>query len=226
MSTIAQGDCGRCRRTRGILAGIGLRCIVLEFIDIVSNTTASSSVVGAVMRIDAHVHFMVYDPREHVWVTDELSALKRNFLPAELEPLLKGAGFDGCVAVQARQLPHENEWLLDLARSHGCIRGIVGWVDLRAPDVAARLEALAAHPQIKGFRHVLIDEPDDSFLLRDDFQRGVAALGRFGFTYDLLIFPRQASAAVQLVRKLPAQWFVVDHLGLPNMRGPRCGPLA
>jgi L-fuconolactonase len=79
------------------------------------------------MRIDAHVHFMVYDPHEHVWVTDELSALKRNFLPADLEPLLKGAGFDGCVAVQARQLPHENEWLLDLARSHGCIRGIVGW---------------------------------------------------------------------------------------------------
>jgi len=74
------------------------------------------------MRIDAHVHFMVYDPHEHVWVTDELSALKRNFLPADLEPLLKGAGFDGCVAVQARQLPHENEWLLDLAQSHGCIR--------------------------------------------------------------------------------------------------------
>src|SRR5215813_14744752 len=80
---------------------------------IVSNAT-SSPVVGAVMRIDAHVHFMVYDPREHVWVTDELSALKRDFLPADLGPRLKGAGFDGCVAVQARQLPHENEWLLDL----------------------------------------------------------------------------------------------------------------
>jgi len=176
------------------------------------------------MRIDAHVHFMVYDPREHVWVTDELSALKRNFLPADLEPLLKGAGFDGCVAVQARQLPHENEWLLDLARSHGFIRGIVGWADLRAPDVTARLEALTAHPQIKGFRHVLIDEPDDSFLLRDDFQRGVAALGRFRFTYDLLIFPRHASAAVQLVRKLPQQRFVLDHVGLPDIRGQQVAP--
>jgi L-fuconolactonase len=90
--------------------------------------------------------------------------------------------------------------------------------------VTARLEALTAHPQIKGFRHVLIDEPDDGFLLRDDFQRGVAALGRFRFTYDLLIFPRHASAAVQLVRKLPQRRFVLDHVGLPDIRGQQLAP--
>ena len=128
------------------------------------------------MQIDAHVHFLVYNPREHIWVTDELGALKGTFLPSDLEPLLRGAGFDGCVAVEARQLPHENEWLLDLARSHASIKGVVGWVDLCAPDVPARLEGLAVHPQIKGFRHVVIDEPDEGFLLREDFQRGLAAL--------------------------------------------------
>src|SRR5262249_42375663 len=128
------------------------------------------------MRIDAHVHFLVYNPREHVWVTDELSALKGSFLPGDLAPLLSGAGFDGCVAVEARQLPHENEWLLDLARSHAGIKGVVGWVDLCAPDVTARLEALKVHSQLRGFRHVVIDEPDEGFLLREDFQRSPARL--------------------------------------------------
>ena len=92
------------------------------------------------MRIDSHAHFLVYNSREHVWVTDELSDLKRSYLPGDLEPLLSGAGFDGCVAVEARQLPQENEWLLDLARSHSSIKGIVGWVDLCGPrcDCAAR----------------------------------------------------------------------------------------
>ena len=103
-----------------------------------------------IVRIDAHVHFLVYDPREHVWVTDELGALKGSFLPGDLEPLLTRAGFDGCIAVEARQFPHENEWLLDLARAHPSISGIVGWVDLCAPDVTACLEALTAHPRIKG----------------------------------------------------------------------------
>jgi len=176
------------------------------------------------MRIDAHVHFLVYDPREHTWVTDELGALKGSFLPGDLEPLLRRAGFDGCIAVEARQLPRENEWLVDLARAHASIRGIVGWVDLCAPDVTARLEGLAASPQIKGFRHVVIDEPDERFLLRDDFRRGIAALGPLGFTYDLLIMPRHALAAVQLVKKFPEQRFVLDHLGLPDIRARELVP--
>jgi predicted TIM-barrel fold metal-dependent hydrolase len=95
------------------------------------------------MRIDAHVHFLVYNPGEHLWVTDELGALKGTFLPGDLETLLRGAGFDGCVAVEAGQLPHENDWRLDLGRLHASIKGVVGWVDLCAPDVTARLEALA-----------------------------------------------------------------------------------
>ena len=127
------------------------------------------------MQIDSHVHFLIYNAQEHIWVTDELSALKGSFLPNDLEPLMKAAGFDGCVAVEARQVPHENDWLLNLARSHPFIKGIVGRVDLTAPDITARLEALAVHPEIKGFRHVVIDEPDEGFLLRDDFQRGLAA---------------------------------------------------
>jgi L-fuconolactonase len=170
------------------------------------------------MQIDSHVHFLVYNPQEHVWVTDELGALKASFLPNDIEPLLSRTGFQGCVAVEARQMAKENDWLLSLARSHPVIKGVVGWVDLAAPDITTRLEALAIHPEIKGFRHVVIDEPDEGFLLRDDFQRGITALGPFGFTYDLLILPQHMPAAVQLVRKFPQQRFVLDHLGLPDIR--------
>jgi L-fuconolactonase len=175
------------------------------------------------MQIDSHVHFLVYNPQEHVWVTDELGALKASFLPNDIEPLLSRAGFQGCVAVEARQMPKENDWLLSLARSHPVIKGIVGWVDLAAPDITSRLEALAVHTEIKGFRHVVIDEPDEGFLLRDDFQRGIAALGRFGFTYDLLILPQHVAATVQLVTKFPQQRFILDHLGLPDIRGKQIG---
>jgi L-fuconolactonase len=170
------------------------------------------------MQIDCHVHFLVYNPQEHVWVTDELRALKASFLPTDIEPLLSRAGFQGCVAVEARQMPKENDWLLSLAQSHPVIKGVVGWVDLAAPDITTQLGALAVHPEIKGFRHVVIDEPDEEFLLREDFQRGIAALGSFGFTYDLLILPQHVPAAVQLVRKFPQQCFVLDHLGLPDIR--------
>jgi L-fuconolactonase len=175
------------------------------------------------MQIDSHVHFLVYNPQEHVWVTEELRALKASFLPNHVEPLLSRDGFQGCVAVEARQMPKENDWLLNLARSHPVIKGVVGWVDLTATDITSRLEALAVHPGIKGFRHVVIDESDERFLLRDDFQRGIAALGPFGFTYDLLILPRHVPAAVQLVRKLPQQRFILDHLGLPDIRGKQFG---
>src|SRR4030095_2262045 len=98
------------------------------------------------MQIDSHVHFLIYNAQEHVWVTDELSALKGSFLPNDVEPLMKAAGFEGCVAVDGRAVPHENNWLLNLARSHPVIKGVVGCVDLTAPDTAARLEALAVHP--------------------------------------------------------------------------------
>jgi L-fuconolactonase len=175
------------------------------------------------MQIDSHVHFLVYNPQEHVWVTNELGVLKASFLPDDIELLLNRAGFQGCVAVEARQMSKENDWLLSLARSHPVIKGIVGWVDLAAPDIAIQLEALAIHPEIKGFRHVVIDEPAEGFLLRDDFQRGIAALGSFGFTYDLLILPQHMPAAVQLVRQFPQQRFVLDHLGLPDIRGKQIG---
>lgn len=170
------------------------------------------------MRIDSHVHFLVYQPKEHVWVTDELSSLKSSFLPADLEPFLQSMDFEGCVAVEARQMLKENDWLLGLSEASNFIKGIVGWVDLCSPDVVAQLERYGAYPKIKGIRHLILDEPDDNFMLLEGFQKGIAALQEFNLTYDLLIFPQHLPVTIKLVEQFPHQRFVLDHIGLPSIK--------
>ena len=173
------------------------------------------------MRFDAHQHFWRYRPETHPWISDAMPQLKRDFLPADLRPLLAAAGFDGCIAVQAQHSLAETEWLLQLADAHPFIRGVIGWVDLCAPNVLDDLQRLTCQPRLRGMRHIVQDEPDERFLLRPDFVRGIALLRQLGLTYDLLIYPRHLPAAVDLVRCLPDQSFVVDHIAKPEIRARR-----
>lgn len=166
-------------------------------------------------KIDAHQHFWQYNPVEHGWMTDEMAAIRRDFLPKDLKPLFDGIGFDGCVAVQARQNLEETRWLLELADRNDFIRGVVGWVDLRSAGLAAQLESFAGRKKLIGVRHVVQDEPDDEFMLREDFRRGIARLAEFGLAYDVLIYPRQLKAAIGLVKAFPEQRFVLDHIAKP-----------
>jgi L-fuconolactonase len=166
-------------------------------------------------RIDAHQHFWHYDAVEYGWIDDSMAALRRDFLPHDLKPLLDEAGFGGCVAVQARQTLEETHWLLELAARNEFIRGIVGWVDLRSPNLAEQLGELTCNPKLVALRHVVQAEPDDEFMLRPDFRRGIAQLAEFGLVYDLLVYPRQLRAAVKLVSQFPWQRFVLDHIGKP-----------
>ena len=169
------------------------------------------------MRVDSHQHFWRYDAREYEWIDEAMGVLKRDFLPADLEPLMRAAGFDACVAVQARQTTEETAWLLELAGRSPFVAGVVGWVDLCAPDVDAQLARLVRHPKLVGVRHVVQAEPDDRFLLRPDFGRGVARLEEFGLAYDILIYPRHLAAAAEFVRRFPRQPFVLDHLAKPEV---------
>ncbi len=124
-------------------------------------------------------------------------------MPADLEPDLGALGFDGTIAVQARQDVGDTEFLLALADRHPLIKGVVGWVDLCSPDVGRQLDAYAKHPALVGVRHVVHDEPDDDFMLRPDFRAGIARLRDYGLTYDLLLFPKHLSRAVSLVDEFP-----------------------
>jgi L-fuconolactonase len=167
------------------------------------------------LRLDSHQHFWRYNPVEHNWMTDAMSAIRRDFLPDELAPLLSANSFDGSIAVQARQNLEETRWLLELSDAHPTIRGVVGWVDLRSDDLANQLAAFSQHPRLVGVRHVVHDELDDNFMLRPEFRRGIAQLREFGLTYDLLLFPKHLPMAARLVAEFPGQSFVLDHIAKP-----------
>lgn len=170
------------------------------------------------MHLDAHQHFWKYNPAHQVWMTDAMAVLRRDYLPAELQSLLAATGFDGTIAVQARQMIEETEWLLELAGKNGFIKGVVGWVDLRSPKLREQLEKFAPHPKLVGVRHVVHDEPDDNFMLLPEFRRGIGQLREFGLTYDLLLFPKHLPVAAKLVAEFPEQPFVLDHIAKPAIR--------
>ena len=165
-------------------------------------------------RIDSHQHFWRYSEAEYPWIP-KVSSLHRTWLPEELEAVQKNLGFRGSIAVQARQCIEENEMLLGLADEHASVLGVVGWVDLQSDRVDEELAKYAPHPKFVGVRHVAQDEPDDRFLIGDHFKRGIARLGEFGLRYDILIFPKQLPAAIELVAHFPEQPFVLDHCAKP-----------
>lgn len=157
-------------------------------------------------------------------MTADMEVLRRDYLPEELKPLLKAIGFGGTIAVQARQMLEETEWLLELADKHDFIKGVVGWVDLRSPDLPGQLDSYAKHPKLVGVRHVIHDEQDDRFMLLPEFRRGISQLRDCGLTYDLLLFPKHLPSAVELVAEFPAQSFVLDHIAKPAIREGQVSP--
>jgi L-fuconolactonase len=176
------------------------------------------------MKIDAHQHFWKYSPVEYGWISDEMSSIRRDFLPDDLRENLTATGFDGSVAVQARQTLEETDWLLDLACETDVIRGVVGWVPLADESVCNELEHLANHPLLKGVRHVVQDEPDDNFILGEEFNRGVAMLREFDLVYDILIFERHLPKTIAFVDRHPEQVFVLDHIAKPKIRDAELEP--
>jgi L-fuconolactonase len=169
--------------------------------------------------IDTHQHFWKFDPERDSWISEEMSVLRRDFLPQDLEPLLQSVGIDGCIAVQADQSEMETLFLSELAGQYPFIKGVVGWVDLTANNICERLDYFRQYPIVKGFRHILQGEKDRGFMLQPSFVRGMAALDKAGYTYDVLIYPDQLSFTRELVAMCPDQPFVLDHLGKPDIKG-------
>ncbi len=178
------------------------------------------------MQLDSHQHFWKYDIQRHSWITDEMKVLKRNYLPPDLLPELHATGMGGCIAVQADQSEQETSFLLELAKQYDVIKGVVGWVDLQSAEISQRLEYYSQFEKLCGFRHVVQSEPDDGFMLRPEFCRGINALKKHGFTYDILIYARQLPAVLELVSRFPDQPFVIDHIAKPSIRTGMLAPWA
>lgn len=169
------------------------------------------------MRIDSHQHFWKFDPVRDSWIDSSMQKIARNFLPQDLKPLLSQSQMEGCVAVQADQSETETQFLLDLAGKNTFIKGVVGWVDLRADDLSERLDFFSKNPLFKGVRHILQAEKE-GFMMQDSFLRGIRQLKDFNLTYDLLVFSHQLEEAIALVKKNPDQLFVLDHLAKPYIK--------
>ena len=168
-------------------------------------------------RIDAHQHFWNYDHLEHSWMTDEMKFVKRDFLPDDLKPLLLINNIDGTVLVQVTQSREETINLLKIAESNDFVKGVIGWIDLRNKDIRSNLQEFKKFQKLKGFRHILQTE-EPSFMLQPDFLRGIAALMEYDYTYDILIYPKHLTAAINLVKEFPSLRFVVDHIAKPNIK--------
>jgi L-fuconolactonase len=170
------------------------------------------------MKIDAHQHFWIFDPVRDNWIDDSMAAIRRDFLPADLKPILDKHYFDGCIAVQADQSNAETAFLLKLAADNDFIKGVVGWVDLRAQNIEEQLADYNSSTKLKGFRHVLQGEADRALMLKPAFMHGIKELERYNFTFDILIFPDQLVYAEELVRAFPYQKFVIDHIAKPYIK--------
>ncbi len=170
------------------------------------------------MNIDSHQHFWKYQPARDTWITDAMSVLKRDFLPEQLTTDLDANGIDASIVIQADQSESETLFLLDLAEHNQRVAGVVGWIDLASPQIDQRLRFFSRFQKLCGFRHIAQAEPDDRFLVRRDFVRGVSLLREFGFSYDVLVYPRQLPAALELVSMFPEQRFAIDHMAKPEIK--------
>jgi L-fucono-1,5-lactonase len=167
--------------------------------------------------IDAHHHF--WDPAraKYPWMTDALAPIRRRFGPEDLRPLLAANGIDRTILVQTLSSVDETREFLATAAQHEFIAGVVGWVDLTAdvPKQLASLRAGAGGAKLVGIRHQAHDEADPEWLGRKEVRRGLAAVGKAGLVYDILVRTRELPAALALVRALPAMRFVIDHIAKP-----------
>ncbi|MEM7452981.1 MAG: amidohydrolase family protein [Planctomycetota bacterium] len=172
------------------------------------------------MIIDSHHHLWQHiEPFDHSWQqADELAPINREFLPADLEPLIRAAGVDRTILVQTQHNVAENKWALKLAEENEFIAGVVGWVDLGSEQCEEQLLEVKDHPKFVGVRHVTQDEPDDDFIIRPEVLRGLKVLERHQAPFDLLFYVKHLRHATTLARELPDLPMVIDHLAKPVIK--------
>ena len=169
------------------------------------------------MKIDSHHHFWKYDPITYSWMNDKMDILKVDYQPVDLKKEIAEVGIDGVVSVQADQSLRETDDLLEYAKVNDFILAVVGWLPLANDNVRDLMDKYADNSLLKGIRHVVQDEPDDDFILGEQFNRGVSLLKEYNWIYDILIYERQLSPSIQFVDCHPEQIFVLDHIAKPRI---------
>lgn len=169
------------------------------------------------MQVDAHVHFWQIGRNDCAWPPPELTAIHRDMLPAEWQEEAKPLGIDAAIVVQSQPSARDTAWLLELARDHACIAGVVGWVDLAAPDAPATIAALVQEPKLRGLRPMLQDLPEDDWLLHAELAPAIEAMIAHHLCLDALVRPRHLPHLVRFAERHPALSIVIDHAAKPDI---------
>lgn len=167
------------------------------------------------LKIDAHQHFWRPSRGDYGWLTQELGPIYRDFMPDDLAPLLKTAGIDKTILVQAAPTLAETDWLLDLAEKTPFVAGVVGWADFAAPDAAEMIMALAERPLLVGLRPMIHDIADPDWMLGAALEPAFAALKAAGLVFDALVKPPHLSRLLTLADRHPDLSIVIDHGAKP-----------
>jgi L-fucono-1,5-lactonase len=165
--------------------------------------------------IDSHQHFWQVGRFDYPWMSRELGVLYQDYLPPALEPILRDCGVACTVTVQASNTLAETRWLLSLADEYEFIAGVVGWVDLAAPDCEQQLVELQGHARFKGVRHLVENEPAADWLVQPAVLRGLRLLSDYNLSYDLLVHTRHLEHVVTVAEHCPELRLVVDHMAKP-----------
>ena len=164
--------------------------------------------------VDSHHHFWEIDRFDYSWMS-EGSPLSTDYGPNDLEPLIKGAGVDYTVIVQAVSSPDEARWLLEMAEQHEFIAGVVGWVDLTDPEVGYTLDELQRSKYFKGVRHIWEGEDDPGWIVNSGAIVGLKELVRRNLSFDFLAKPANLPFIPQVMDQIPDLRAVVDHIAKP-----------
>ena len=170
------------------------------------------------MRIDAHQHFWEYQPVKHAWINDEMSLIRKNFLPEDLFPILKKHKIDGSIVVQADESIEETMFLLSLSEKFDFIKGVVGWADIKSPSSIDQIHASQRYKKLLGYRCIMQGQADEAYLTNQIFIKNVASLSELGFTYDLLIYHHQLPSLIKFVSQLPDNRMILNHIGKPDIK--------
>ncbi len=171
------------------------------------------------MIIDAHQHFWKLTRGDYPWPNETVADIFRDFEPADLAPLLAAAGVDRTVLVQATDTVAETEFLLQIANDVAWVAGVVGWVDLGAPDALQVIDRLHQQPALKGLRPMLQNIEDTNWILRETVAPALSHMADLGLCFDALIQPRHLDVIAQVARLHPDLPIVIDHIAKPKMGG-------
>ncbi|MDH4247168.1 MAG: amidohydrolase family protein [Deltaproteobacteria bacterium] len=175
-------------------------------------------------RIDSHQHFWKVSRGDYHWMTPDMTVLRRDYLPEQLQPDLNREAIGYTVLVQAAPTEAEGEFLLELAQRHAFIAGVVVWLDMEQPDFPERLATWARRPKFVGVRPMIESHPDEAWMLRPTVQAAFQALETSGTCFDFLIQPRHLLPALTVLERFPRLRAVVDHIAKPDIRSGQWHP--